>query len=46
MELTIFEQKIKLAQARLGDWLKRNLEVPPTLEQLCEVTEEIAVAME
>ena len=46
MELKVFERKIEATQARLGDWLKRNLEVPPTLEQLCEVTEEIAVAME
>ncbi len=46
MELKVFEQKIEVAQARLGDLLKRTLEVPTTLEQLCEVTEEIVVALE
>ncbi|MDJ0576778.1 MAG: EAL domain-containing protein [Xenococcaceae cyanobacterium MO_234.B1] len=45
MELKVFEAKIEVAQARLEDWLKRNLEVPPTLEELCELTEEIMVAL-
>ena len=46
MEIKVFEQKIEAAYARLGDWLKRTVEVPPTLEQLCEVTEQIVVALE
>ena len=46
MELKLFEQKITVAQAHLGDWLKRTLEVPPTSEELCELTEEIVVALE
>ena len=46
MEIKVFERKIEEAQARLGDWLKRSLEVPPTLEELCQLTEEIVVALE
>ena len=46
MKLKVFEQKIAVAQAHLGDWLKRSLEVPPTSEELCQLTEEIAISLE
>ena len=45
MEIKVFEQKIEVAQALLGDWRKRILEVTPKSEQLCEVPEKIVVAL-
>ena len=45
MNIKVLEQKIELAQARLGDWLQQIVEIPTT-EHLCEVTDEIAVSLE